>query len=118
MTACGVQPVAPGWQRLDHFDLFGAVAPTPGDSCLLALPLLHSAMCQLWLDDFAPTLATSFNMLVLDKGAFHTATGRRGPAHVAAVPLPPYRPDLTPSERLWRDLKEQLAGPMSKTLDA
>jgi transposase len=37
---------------------------------------------------------------------------------VPAVPLPPTSPELNPIERLWRDLKDQLAGTVSKTLDA
>ena len=73
ITACGVQPVATVWPRFDNFYLFGAVEPTTGDSFFLELPLLNSAMFQLWLDDFAQTFAASFNILVLDNGAFHTA---------------------------------------------
>ena len=108
MTACGVQPVSTVWQRFENFYLFGAVEPLRGDSFFLELPLLNSAMFQLWLDDFAQSFAASFNILVLDNGAFHTAKTLRWPANVAAVSLPPYSPELNPIERLWRDLKDQL----------
>jgi transposase len=57
-------------------------------------------------------------ILVLDNGAFHTAKTLRWPANVTAVPLPPYSPELNPIERLWRDLKDQLADTVSKNLDA
>jgi len=118
ITACGVQPVATVWPRFDNFYLFGAVEPTTGDSFFLELPLLNSAMFQLWLDDFAQTFAASFNLLVLDNGAFHTAKALRWPPNVATVPFPPYSPALNPMERLWRDLKDQLATSVAKTLDA
>jgi hypothetical protein len=118
ITACGVQPVATVWSRFDNFYLFGAVEPTTGDSFFLELPLLNSAMFQLWLDDFAQTFVTSFNILVLDNGAFHTAKTLRWPPNVTPVPLPPYSPELNPMERLWRDLKDQLADTVSKNLDA
>ena len=117
ITACGVQPVATVWQRFENFYLFGAVEPLTGDSFFLELPLLNSTMFQLWLDDFAQTFAASFNILVLDNGAFHTAKTLRWPANVAAVPLPPYSPELNPIERLWRDLKDQLATLTARTLD-
>jgi putative transposase len=117
ITACGVQPVATVWQRFDNFYLFGAGEPTTGDSFFLELPLLNSAMFQLWLNDFAHTFATSFNILVLDNGAFHTATTLRWPPNVAAVPLPPYSPELNPIEHLWRDLKDQLAAAVYTSLD-
>jgi hypothetical protein len=118
ITACGGQPVVTVWQRFDNVSLFGAVEPMTGDSFFLELPLLNSTMFQLWLDAFAQTFAASFNILVLDHGAFHTAKGLRWPATVAAVPLPPYSPELNPIERLWRDLKDQWAGTVSKNLDA
>jgi transposase len=105
------------WQRFDHFYLCGAVAPTTGESFFLERPLLNSAMFQLWLDNFAQPFAASCNILVLDNGAFHTAKALRWPSNVAAVPLPPYSPALTPIERLWRDLKDRLANTLVKTLD-
>ena len=117
ITAYGIQPVATVWQRFDNFYLFGAVEPTTGESFFLELPLLNSAMFQLWLDDFAQTFPASFNILVLDNGAFHTAKALRWPANIAAVPLPPYSPELNPIERLWRDLKDQVANTVAKTLD-
>jgi hypothetical protein len=118
ITARGVQPVATVWPRFDNFYLFGAVEPTTGESFFLELPLLNSAMFQLWLDDFAQAFSTSFNVLVLDRGAFHTAKTLRWPANVAAVPFPSYSPELNPIERLWRDLKDKLADPVAQTLDA
>jgi hypothetical protein len=117
ITACGVQPVATVSQRFENFYLFGAVEPTTGDSFFLELPFLNSAMFQLWLDDFAQTFAASFNILVLDNGAFHTAKTLRWPPNVVAVPLPPYSPELNPIERLWRDLKDQLATTVCTSLD-
>jgi hypothetical protein len=117
ITARGVQPVATVCPRFDNFYLFGAVEPLTGDSFFLELPLLNSTMFQLWLDDFAQTFAASFNILVLDNGAFHTAKALQWPPNVAAVPFPPYSPELNPIERLWRDLKDQLADTMAQTLD-
>jgi DDE superfamily endonuclease len=117
ITACGIQPVATVSQRFENFYLFGAVEPTTGDSFFLELPFLNSAMFQLWVDNFSHTFATSFNLLVLDNGAFHTAKTLRWPPNVAAVPLPPYSPELNPIERLWRDLKDQLANTVYTSLD-
>ena len=74
-------------------------------------------MLQLWLDDFAQPFAASCNILVFDNGALHPAKTLRWPPNVATVPLPPYRPALHPLERLWRDLKDQLADTVSKNLD-
>jgi transposase len=117
ITACGVQPIAPITHTFDYFYLYGAVEPTTGASFFLELPGLNTALFQLWLDHFAQAFPDSFNLLVLDNGAFHKAHALQWPAHVVPVFLPPYCPELNPIERLWRDLKDQLADRVAKTLD-
>jgi hypothetical protein len=117
ITACGVQPVATITHTFESFYLYGAVEPTTGASFFLELPGLNTALFQLWLDHFAQAFPDSFNLLVLDNGAFHKAHALRWPTHVIPVFLPPYSPELNPIERLWRDLKDQLADDVAQTLD-
>ncbi len=117
LTACGVQPIATITHTFDYFYLYGAVEPTTGASFFLELPGLNTALFQLWLDHFAQAFPDSFNRLGLDNGAFHKAKALPWPANVAPVFLPPYSPELNPIERLWRDLKAQLADGVAKTLD-
>jgi transposase len=117
LTARGVQPVATVSPPFDSFYLFGAVEPTTGASFFLELPTLNSGTFQLWLDHFAQAFPASLNLLVLDNGAFHKAHALQWPSNVAPVFLPPYSPDLNPIERLWRELKAQLADAVAQSLD-
>lgn len=117
ITACGVQPIATVAHTFDYFSLSGAVEPATGASFFLDLPGLNTDLFQLWLAHFAQAFPDSFNLLVLDNGAFHKAKALQWPAHVVPVFLPPYSPELNPIERLWRDLKDQLADGVAKTLD-
>jgi transposase len=116
IPACGVQPVATVMPQFDNFSLYGAVEPTTGAPCFLALPYLNSRAFQLWLDSFAATLPESLNILLLDNGAGHKATAVRWPSNVVPVFLPPYSPALHPMERLWRDRKAKLADIPVKTI--
>lgn len=116
ITACGGQPVATVLHQFDNFYLSGAVEPTTGASFVLALPYLNSRAFQLWLDGFAAAFPESLNLLVLDNGAGHKAKALRWPSNVVPVFLPPYRPELNPLERLWRDLKDKLADIPVKTI--
>jgi putative transposase len=118
ITACGVQPIATVTHTFANFYLYGAVAPTTGDSFFLELPWLNTYAFQLWVDHFARAFPDSFNLLVLDNGAFHKAKALQWPVNVVPVFLPPYSPELNPIERLWRDLKDKLADCVSQTLDA
>jgi transposase len=106
ITACGVQPIATVAHTFEPFYLYGAVEPTTGASFFLELPGLNTALFQRWLDHFAQAFSASFNLLVLDNGAFHKAHALQWPAHVVPGFLPPYSPELNPIARLWRDLKD------------
>jgi hypothetical protein len=118
VTACRVQPGATVTYQFDNVYLYGAVEPTTGASFFLELPYFNSGAFQVWLDGFAATFPDSLNELVLDHGAGHKAQAGRWPANVVPVFLPPYRPELNPMERLWRDLKDQLADIPAKTIAA
>jgi transposase len=116
ITACGVQAIATVAPTFDNFYLYGAVEPTTGASFFLELPRLNTVTFQLWLDHFAQAFPESFNLLVLDNGAFHKAQALQWPSNVVPVFLPPYSPELNPLERVWRDLKDKLADVSAKTL--
>jgi transposase len=117
ITACGVQPVVTVTHQFDNFYLYGAVEPTTGESFFLELPHLNSPTFQLWLDGFGEAFPDSYNIIVLDNGAFHKAKAVQWPSHVVPLFLPPYSPELNPMERLWRDLKDKLADMVSQTID-
>jgi putative transposase len=117
ITACGVQPIATVTPTFQSFYLYGAVEPITGESFFLELPALNSEIFQLWLDYFAAAFPQTYNILVLDNGAFHKAHALHWPPNVAPVFLPPYSPELNPIERVWRDLKDRLADITPKTVE-
>jgi putative transposase len=117
ITACGGQPVWPAGYCFESFYLSGAVEPLTGHSFCLELPALNAATFQLFLDHFAATDPTPFPLLLGDNGPFHKAHALRLPANVGLLFFPPSSPELNPSERLWRDLKDWLAAFPPPTLD-
>ncbi len=118
ITACGVQPVVTVMHKFDNFYLYGAVEPTTGENFFLELPQLNSLTFQLWVEGFGEAFADSYNIIVLDNGAFHKAKAVQWPSHVVPLFLPPYSPELNPLERVWRDLKDKLADRVLQTLEA
>ena len=75
--------------QLEHCYLYGAVAPTTGASCFLALPSRNSRAFQPWVDGFAAAFPESLHLRVRDKGAGHQATAVRWPSNGVPVLLPP-----------------------------
>jgi putative transposase len=109
LTARGVQPVGSVQHAFEWFYVYGAVAPTTGERFFLELPYLNAQTFQLFVDAFAAAFPDSLNILLLDNSGAHTAQQIRWPEHVRCVWLPPYCPELNPIERVWRDLKDDLA---------
>jgi transposase len=109
LTASGVQPVGLVQHTFEWFYIYGAVAPTTGECFFLELPYLNADTFQLFVDALAQAFPDSLNLLLLDNSGAHTAQPIRWPANVQPVWLPPYCPELNPIERLWRDVKDDLA---------
>jgi transposase len=117
LTARGVQPVGRVQHVFEWFYVYGAVEPTTGDRFFLELPYLDAEMFQLFVDRFAQAFPDSLNLLLLDNSGAHTAQRLTLPENVRLVFLPPYCPELSPIERLWRDLKDALAWLQFPTLE-
>jgi putative transposase len=109
LTARGVQPVGSVQHIFEWFSVYGAVEPTTGERFFLELPYLKADMFQLFLETFAQAFADSLNILLLDNSGAHTAQRLTLPDNVHLVFLPPYCPELNPIERVWRDLKDEVA---------
>jgi putative transposase len=94
------------------------VAPTTGERFFLDLPYLHAAKVPLFIDAFAHAFPDSLKILLLANSGAHTAQRLRWPENVRYVWLPPDCPELSPLERVWRDLKDALAWCQCPDLDA
>ena len=117
ITARGIQPLLPSTYCFESLYLYGAVEPLTGQSFFLELPVLNTECFQLFLEHFAALDADTFQLLLLDNGAFHKAHQLRLPANVGLLFFPAYAPELNPIERLWRDLKDWLAASHPTTLE-
>jgi transposase len=89
--------------------VYGAVEPTTGESFFLELPQLNTVNFQIFLRELAHHYQGTLHMLLRDNGSCHTAKALVLPDHVVCLFFPPYSPELNPIERLWQDMKAQLA---------
>lgn len=109
ITARGITPVGVMQHDYAHSWVYGTVAPRTGASFFLIVPKLNAAHMQVFLDEFSRAHAATFNSLLLDNSAAHTAKKVRLPGNVTFVLLPPYSPERTPMERVWEDVRARLA---------
>jgi transposase len=109
ITLSGIKPVGTVQYRFDNFYVYGAVEPTTGESFFLELPQLNTTNFQIFLKEFAHCYHDTLNIVLMDNGSCHTAKSLVLPDNVVCLFMPPYSPELNPIERLWRDMKDQLA---------
>jgi putative transposase len=102
----------------EWFYIYGAVSPATGEHFFLALPSLKAEMFQLLVEAFAHACPDRLNLWRLDHRGAHTAQRLRWPANVHPVWPPPYCPEINPIERVWRDVKADLAWQQFVDLDA
>jgi transposase len=118
MTVSGVKPVGPVQYQFENFYLYGAVEPTTGEGFFLELPQLNTINFQIFLNEFAHHYQESLNIVLMDNGSCHKAKALVIPEQIVCLFLPPYSPELNPIERLWQDLKAQLAWLLVAQLEA
>ncbi len=108
ITARGRKPLSPVSYVFAYYYLYAVVEPLTGANFFLEMPALNGLCFQVFLDEFAKHYAKSFNVVILDNGAFHKAKHLMIPDNVLLLFLPPYCPELNPVERLWQDIKKAI----------
>jgi transposase len=97
--------------------LFGAFSPITGDHFELEMPYCNTDTFQTFLNEFSKMAPDEFKILLLDNGAFHKAQRLIIPENIALLFIPPYSPELNPSEKIWWKMKRAFSGKLHKTLD-
>ncbi len=72
---------------------------------------------QLFLDEFSKQNPDELKIMLLDNGAFHKAHWLIIPDNIALLFIPPYSPELNPSEKIWWLWKRHFTNSLMKSLD-
>jgi hypothetical protein len=95
-------------RRFDWTYIFAAVEPATGTEFALVLPTVSTVAMNLFLAEFAQTLAPDDHVvMVLDGAGWHGSTALAVPDSLTLLPLPPYSPECNPVERIWLYLRER-----------
>ena len=95
-------------QRHTYAYVFATVEPATGRDFCLVLPVVSTAAMDLFLRQFAATLADDEHaVIVVDGAGWHTSAKLSVPGNLSLLRLPPYSPGLNPVERVWLYLRER-----------
>lgn len=65
------------------------------------MPNCNAENFQVFLDEFAKEYSNTYNIIVLDNGAFHKAKSLKILTNIGLIFLAPYSPELNPAENIW-----------------
>jgi len=97
--------------------LFGAYSPITGDHFECEFSECNGDNFQIFLDEFSKQDEDEFKIILLDNGAFHKALKLVIPPNIKLVFIPPYLPELNPSEKIWWKMKRAFTGKLHKVLE-
>ena len=102
----GSRPTAVKQTEYEWCYLFGAVNTLTGKSSAMLAPTVNTDYMNAHLRFISEQVEPGRHVvLVLDQAGWHVAKALRVPDNVTLLHLPPYSPELNPTERLWSYLK-------------
>ncbi|MGH8336647.1 MAG: IS630 family transposase [Rhodoferax sp.] len=115
----GVRPVV-GARLVRKFSYaFAAVSPHDGVMDSLVLPWVNAQTMSLFLSTVAQRHPDEFIVMVMDQAGWHIASELEVPGNMRLVLLPPYSPEINPTEHIWETLREDcVANTVFASLDA
>jgi transposase len=105
LTSINVKPKCKFHQIFKSTWLFGSYSPINGHHFDLILPHCNSGNFQIFLDEMSKEKPTELKIMVLDNGAYHKAKKLIITDNIVLIILPPYSPEVNPSENIWAKYK-------------
>jgi transposase len=86
---------------------YAAVSPYDGILDSLALPGVNAKSISIFLPIISERHPDELILMFMDQAAWHKTKALEIPANIKLLNLPPYSPELNPTEHLWEDIREQ-----------
>jgi transposase len=103
----GERPTVPCQTVREKTYAYAAVNPFNGDMTSLILPYTNTKVMGIFLEEVSIRQADRFTLLFMDQAGWHTAKDLEIPPNIRLAYLPPYSPELNPTEHIWDELREK-----------
>jgi len=89
-----------------NFYLYSAVSPKTGEEFTLLLPSVNIDCMNIFLREFGKENRDRKIAIVMDGAGWHKSNKLIIPKNIRIIILPPYSPELNPTEKLWQYIKD------------
>lgn len=117
-TLQGHRPVVPYQKKREWEDLYGALEVGTGRAEFLYTPGVSLGSTRAFLEQLVATDPGGVHVVIWDEAGYHPLSDDPSlPEAIRVLPLPPYSPELNPTETLWDQVKDAVANAAWRTLD-
>lgn len=111
MSKCWIPPktrAIVGQQMIrEYIYTYTAVCPQTGDNFSLILPYADTICMNTFLQKLSEEYTHYRIILGMDSAGWHKSYGLKKPENIAFFYLPPYSPELNPTEHIWKYIREK-----------
>jgi transposase len=106
LTAAGVKPVVKYQHAFKNTYLYGSFSPIDGDAFVYEIEGTTSEIFYRYLVEFSKYRPDELKIIIIDNAGFHSLKQFSLPKNIRLVRIPPYTPELNPSEKIWHFIKQ------------
>ena len=117
ITAKGVRPKVSYQHKFSTTYLYGSYSPLNGDSFVWEINGVSTIIFESYLKAFSKYKPKEDKILIIDNAGFHSTKNITVPDNIHLIRIPPYSPELNPSEQIWAWIKSKYKNKIFKDLD-
>lgn len=106
LTARGVKPIVKYQHAFKNTYLYGSFSPINGDSFVYEIEGTTSEIFYKYLLEFSKYKPNELKVIIIDNAGFHSLKKYKIPDNIKLIRIPPYTPELNPSEKIWHYIKQ------------
>ena len=99
ITAMGVKPIVNYQHAFKNTYLYGSFSPINGDSFVWEINGVDTKIFEAYLKAFSEERPRELKIVIIDNAGFHSTKNIEVPEDIILINLPPYCPELNPSEK-------------------
>lgn len=103
----GIRPNAPQQIIREYTYAYGAFSPIDGEMDSLILPDMYADTMTVFLFEISQRHLDEYVLIVMDGAPCHGSETLKIPDNIRILKLPPYSPQLNPSENMWDEMREK-----------
>jgi len=117
ITAMGVKPIVNYQHAFKNTYLYGSFSPINGDSFVWEINGVDTKIFEAYLKAFSEERPRELKIVIIDNAGFHSTKNIEVPEDIILINLPPYCPELNPSEKIWHYLKQKFKNKVFENIE-